>query len=219
MMTKQAPAIRLHSFFFSSAAYRARIALNLKGLSWEYVPVNLRTDAHKADDYRAKNPQGLVPTMEVGDSTIVTQSLVIIDHLDRLQPEPRLIPLGGPERDRVLEISYAIASEIHPLNNLRVLKYLVGPLKLSEAQKNTWYAHWVHEGFKAIEAMLPDHDGWCVASAPTMADCCLVPQVTNARRLKVDLTNYPRIQRIDAFARLHPAFAAADPTRQPDYAG
>ncbi len=120
-------------------------------------------------------------------------------------------------RDRVLEIAYAIAADIHPLNNLRVLKYLVGPLQLSDEQKNTWYAHWIHEGFKTLEALLPNHDGWCVGDGPTMADCCLVPQVANARRMKVDISAYPKSTRIDAFARAHPAFAAAAADKQPDY--
>lgn len=208
--------LALHGYFYSSAAYRARIALNLKGLPWRHVGVNLRAGEHQSHAYKAKNPAGLVPALEI-DGAVVTQSLAIIDHLDRIKPEPRLIPLRGAARDHVLEIAYTIASEIHPLNNLRVLKYLVGPLQLSEEQKNTWYAHWIHEGFKTLEALLPNHDGWCVGEGPTMADCCLVPQVANARRMKVDLGAYPRAQRIDAFARKHPAFAAAAPDKQPDF--
>jgi maleylacetoacetate isomerase len=220
-MTKQAPRLVLHGFFNSSAAYRVRIALNLKGLTWRHVGVNLRTGEQKGDAYRAKNPGGLVPALEVGDDVVVAQSLAIIDHLDRLQPEPALIPAVGRSRDRVLEISHAIACDIHPLNNLRVLKYLVGPLALSDEQKNTWYAHWIHEGFRTLEALLPaslhERDGWCVGDAPTMADCCLVPQVANATRMKVDIAAYPKALRADAFARRHPAFDAAAPEKQPDY--
>ncbi len=220
-MTKQSPRLVLHGFFYSSAAYRVRIALNLKGLAWRHVGVNLRTGEQKSAAYLAKNPGGLVPALEIGDDTVLTQSLVIIDHLDRFQPEPALVPAVGSARDRVLEISHAIASDIHPLNNLRVLKYLVGPLALSEAQKNTWYAHWIVEGFRTLEALLPDRllerDGWCVGDAPTMADCCLVPQVANAMRMKVDIAAFPKVLRADAFARQHPAFDAAAPQKQPDY--
>ena len=140
-----------------------------------------------------------------------------LDYLDRLQPEPLLVPADGQGRGQVLEIAQLIACDIHPLNNLRVLKYLMAEMGLSDAQKNTWYAHWITVGFNALEAMLPDHDGWCVGDAPTVADCCLVPQVANAERMKIDLAAWPRIVRIAAFARLHPAFVQAEPQRQPDY--
>ncbi len=210
------PSITLHGYSLSSAAYRARIALNLKGLAWQYAAINLRAGEQQGADYKAKNPSGLVPAMAI-DGHVVTQSLAIIDHLDRVRPEPRLIPASGADRDRVLEIANIIACDIHPLNNLRVLKYLVGPLKLSEEQKNSWYAHWIHEGFKALEALMPDHDGWCVGHAPSLADCCLVPQVANAMRMKVDISAYPKVLRIDAFARQHPAFAAAAADKQPDF--
>ncbi len=216
-MTKTQPRLVLHGYFFSSAAYRVRIALNLKGLAWRHAGVNLRTGEHRAESYLAKNPSGLVPALEIGESTVITQSLAIIDHLDRFQPEPRLIPEVGSARDRVLELANIIACDIHPLNNLRVLKHLVGPLKLSEDQKNAWYAHWIHEGFKSLEPLLPDHDGWCVGNTPTMADCCLVPQVANARRMQVDTSAYPKLMRLDAHARQHPAFAAAAPEKQPDF--
>jgi maleylacetoacetate isomerase len=220
-MTKQAPRLVLHGFFNSSAAYRVRIALALKGLPWRHAGVNLRAGEHKGDAYRTTNPAGLVPALQIGDNKVLGQSLVIIDHLDRLQAEPRLIPVAGADRDRVLEISQTIACDIHPLNNLRVLKYLVGPLALSDEQKNTWYAHWIQEGLRMIESLLPDrlleHDGWCVGDAPTMADCCLVPQLANARRMKVAIDAYPKALRADAFAREHPAFVAAEPEKQPDY--
>ncbi len=211
-----APSITLYGYSFSSAAYRARIALNLKGLAWTHAGINLRAGEQSGAAYKAKNPGGLVPALDI-DGHVVTQSLAIVDHLDRVKPEPRLVPVGGPERDRVLEIAYAIAADIHPINNLRVLRYLVGPLKLSSEQKNAWYAHWIHEGFKTLEALLPDHDGWCVGESPTLADCCLVPQVANAHRMNVDISAYPRVLRIDAFARRHPAIAAAAADKQPDY--
>ena len=225
------PALRLHGFFNSSAAYRVRIALNLKGLAWEHVGVKLRSGEQNQAGYKALNPAGLVPTLDVGDEHVtqhVTQSLAIIDHLDRLQPAPLLVPAGGDARDRVLEIAQLIACDIHPLNNLRVLKYLVGPLALTEAQKTAWVAHWIGLGFDALEAMLSDvrhghgdGDGrqsdWCVGAAPTLADCCLVPQVANARRAGIDLARWPHIHRLDALACRHPAFAAAAPQRQPDF--
>ena len=211
-----ARALKLHGFFNSSASYRVRIALALKGIAVEHVAVDLRAGAQDRATYRALNPAGLVPALEDG-KRVITQSLAIIDHLDRLQPEPRLIPINGGERDRVLEIALLIACDIHPLNNVRVLKQLTGPLSRSDAQKNAWYAHWIHAGFGALEKMLPDHDGWCVGVAPTLADCCLVPQVANAQRMNVGLASYPRIRRIHAHAVQHPAFVRAAPSLQPDY--
>lgn len=211
-----AHTMQLYTFFYSSAAYRVRIVLALKGLAYESIGVNLRAGAQRGSDFLAQNPAGLVPTLVDGELSL-SQSLAIIDHLDRVQPEPLLLPLEAAARARVLEIALLIACDIHPLDNLRVLKYLTGPLGLSEEQKNTWYAHWIIEGFKALEALLPDHDGWCVGSTPTLADCCLVPQVANAERMKVDLSAFPRVRRIAAFARQHPAFVQAEPQRQPDY--
>lgn len=208
--------MKLYTFFNSSAAYRVRIALALKGLAHEAIGVNLRSGAQRGADFLALNPAGLVPALVDGE-THLSQSLAIIDHLDRVQPEPLLVPAGGPARGQVLEIAQLIACDIHPLNNLRVLKYLTGELGLSEAQKNAWYAHWIAEGFHALEALLPDHDGWCVGETPTLADCCLVPQVANAERMKIALTPWPKIGRIAAFARQHPAFIQAEPQRQSDY--
>ena len=207
--------MKLYTFFNSSASYRVRIALGLKGLAHEAIGVNLRSGAQRSADFLALNPAGLVPALVDGE-THLSQSLAIIDHLDRIQPEPLLVPAGGPARGQVLEIAQLIACDIHPLNNLRVLKYLTGELGLSEAQKNAWYAHWIAEGFNALEALLPDHDGWCVGMAPTLADCCLVPQVANAERMKIDLSAWPRIRRIAAFARQHLAFIQAEPQRQSD---
>lgn len=207
--------MKLYTFFNSSASYRVRIALNLKGLAHEAIGVNLRSGAQHSADFLALNPAGLVPALVDGE-THLSQSLAIIDHLDRIQPEPLLVPADGPARGQVLEITQLIACDIHPLNNLRVLKYLTGELGLSEAQKNAWYAHWIAEGFNALEALLPDHDGWCVGAAPTLADCCLVPQVANAERMKIDLSAWPRIRHIAAFARQHPAFIQAEPQRQSD---
>ncbi len=178
--------------------------------------MDIRTGRQRSEDFLALNPAGLVPAL-VDGQTRLSQSLAIIDHLDRIQPEPLLVPVNSLARGQVLEIAQLIACDIHPLNNLRVLKYLSGELRLTEAQKTAWYAHWIAEGFNALEALLPDHDGWCVGTTPTRADCCLVPQVANAERMKVDLSAWPRIRRIAAFARLHPAFLQAEPQRQPDY--
>ena len=208
--------MQLYTFFNSSASYRVRIALGLKGLAADAIGINLRSGAQRAEDFLALNPSGQVPTLVDGE-TRLSQSLAIIDYLDRLQPEPLLVPADGQARGQVLEIAQLIACDIHPLNNLRVLKYLMAEMGLSDAQKNTWYAHWITVGFNALEAMLPDHDGWCVGDAPTAADCCLVPQVANAERMKIDLASWPRIVRIAAFARMHPAFVQAEPQRQPDY--
>ena len=208
--------MKLYTFFNSSASYRVRIALGLKGLTAENIGINLRSGAHRSEDFLALNPSGQVPTLVDGE-TRLSQSLAIIDYLDRLQPEPPLVPASGQARDQVLEITQLIACDIHPLNNLRVLKYLIGDMGLSDAQKNTWYAHWITVGFDALEALLPDRDGWSVGDAPTAADCCLVPQVANAERMKIDLSAWPRIVRIAAFARKHPAFTQAEPQRQPDF--
>ncbi len=211
-----AGTLKLHGFFNSSASYRVRIALALKGMAVEHVAVDLRAGVQNSAAYRRLNPAGLVPALEHGTG-VITQSLAIIDHLDRLQPEPRLMPIDDAERDRVLEIALLIACDIHPLNNVRVLQQLTGPLALSEAQKNAWYAHWVHAGFEALEQMLPDHDGWCVGNTPTLADCCLVPQVANAQRMHIGLASSPRIRRIHAHAAQHPGFVQAAPSQQPDY--
>lgn len=208
--------MKLYTFFNSSASYRVRIALGLKGLTAENIGINLRSGAHRSADFLALNPSGQVPTLVDGE-TRLSQSLAIIDYLDRLQPEPPLVPVRGKAREQVLEITQLIACDIHPLNNLRVLKYLIGEMGLSDAQKDTWYAHWITVGFDALEALLSDRDGWCVGDAPTAADCCLVPQVANAERMKIDLAAWPRIVRIAAFARKHPAFVQAEPQRQPDF--
>lgn len=209
-------AMELYTFFNSSASYRVRIAMALKGLDYRSIGINIRTGAQRDDAYLALNPAGLVPALVDGESRL-SQSLAIIDHLDRLHPSPLMVPASGEDRARVLEIAQLIACDIHPLNNLRVLKFLTRDLGLSEAQKTAWYAHWIGEGFDALEALLPDHDGWCVGNQPSLADCCLVPQVANALRLKVVLAPWPRIQRIHGFASRHPAFAEAAPERQADY--
>jgi len=209
--------MKLYGYFRSSAAYRVRIALNLKGLAPEATSLHLVKGQQRASDYLALNPQGLVPALVTDEGKVLTQSLAIIDWLEDTHPEPPLLPADPLGRARVRGLALAIACDIHPLNNLRVLKFLTGPLALSEAQKNLWATHWIATGFDALESLLPDHDGWCVGLTPTLADCCLVPQVANAQRIGFDLSPYPRIRRIDAFCQRHAAFAAALPSVQPDF--
>lgn len=203
----------LYDYYRSSAAYRVRIALNLKGVDYEAVPVDLRQGAQKEADYRARNPQGLVPMLEMNGMRL-TQSLAIIDWLDTAVLQPRLIPADPPSRAHVMALALAIACDIHPLNNLRVLKYLSGPLEQPEDVRDAWYAHWISEGFTALEAMAAPRAGrFLFGDAPTLADICLVPQMYNARRFQVPLDGYPTLVRVDAEASALDAFAAAHPDK------
>lgn len=212
--------MKLYSYFRSSAAYRVRIALHLKGLAFDTVPVHLLQDGGRQHDpaYRAMSPLGVVPTLDdAGD--VLTQSLAIIEYLDERHPSPPLLPADASGRARVRALAQTIACDIHPLNNLRVLQYLTGTLGVTEAQKNAWYVHWVREGLAAVEALLARDartGTFCHGDTPGLADCCLVPQAFNARRYEVALDAYPTIHRIhDACAAL-PAFHAAHPRQQPD---
>jgi len=210
--------MQLHNFFNSSTSYRVRIALALKGLSYEYLPVNLRKQEQRAPDYVARNPSAGVPLLIDGDVQL-SQSLAIIDYLDATHPEPQLIPAGTLARARVLELSHAISCDIHPVNNMRILRYLQDVLGATDAQKNAWYHHWIREGLTAVEALLArhGHGAYCFGDAPTLADCCLVPQVANAQRMGCDLSAYPRILRIVEHCNAQPAFQQAAPAQQPDY--
>lgn len=211
--------MKLFDYFRSSAAYRVRIALALKGLAPERTFVHLRHGAQRAGDYLALNPQGLVPALVADDGAVLTQSLAIVEWLDETHPQPPLLPSDADGRARVRAIAQAIACDIHPLNNLRVLNYLTGTLGVSEAQRDGWYRYWVDLGFEALERRLAGERAtgrFCHGDAPTLADVCLVPQVANARRFAVDLAPYPTIVRIDAACAGVPAFAAAAPMRQPD---
>jgi maleylacetoacetate isomerase len=210
--------MKLHTFFFSSASYRVRIALNLKGINWETIPVNLRAGEQNSDAFKSINKAGLVPTLQDGDVT-VSQSIAIFDYLDQVKAEPKLIPVDLAQRHKVWEITLLIACEIHPLNNLRVLKYLTGPMNLSEQVKNEWYAHWIKDGFEILEGLLSDNSTYCVGDQPTMADCFLVPQVANAIRMNVDISAFPKIRRINDLCLKHPAFEKAAPQNQPDFKG
>lgn len=212
--------MKLYTYFRSSAAYRVRIALNLKGIAYESSFVHLVKDGGQQlqDAYRAVNPEKLVPCLQDGDATI-SQSLAIIEYLDETHPEVPLLPADPLGRARVRSLAQMVACDIHPIDNLRVLRYLVGELKVSEDAKNEWYRHWIREGFAALETRLArdaDTGRFCHGDTPGLADCVLVPQVFNARRLNVDLAPYPTIVRIDAACMALPAFQSAQPSQQPD---
>lgn len=211
--------MQLHSFFNSSTSYRVRIALALKGLAYDTLPVNIRIGEHRATDYVANvNPSASVPVLIDGEFSL-GQSLAILDYLDRKYPEPRLVPLEPERRARVLELATAISCDIHPLNNLRVLRYLETELKVTPQQKTQWYRHWVAEGMAAVERLLErSNEGpWCFGAQPTLADVCLVPQMANALRMDCSLEAYKRSRAVYEHASQHAAFVAAQPQRQPDY--
>lgn len=202
----------LHDYFRSSAAYRVRIALNLKGVDYDRHAVNLVEGEQKAAEFRALNPQGFVPMLEI-DGLKLTQSLAIAVYLDQTIPEPPLMPREPADGAHVRALAMTIACDIHPLNNLRVLKYLSG-LGLSQEQRDDWYRHWVIEGLEALEAMAAPRSGaYLFGDAPTLADVCLVPQLYNARRFSVPIAPYPTLRRADETASALPAFAAAQPDR------
>ncbi|MFC7536408.1 maleylacetoacetate isomerase [Sphingomonas sp. GCM10030256] len=201
----------LHDYFRSSASYRVRIALNLKGVEYDSHPVSLIDGAQRSDAYRALNPQGFVPMLEI-DGHRLTQSLSIIVYLDQLFPEPRLIPADPADGAHVRAMAMSIACDVHPLNNLRVLKYLKGTLGHDQPTVDEWYRHWICEGLGPLEAMAAPRAGaFLFGDEPTLADVCLVPQLYNARRFDVPLDLYPTLVRADAAARALPAFTAAHP--------
>ena len=211
--------MKLYDYFRSSAAYRVRIALALKGLKPEREFVHLRRGAQRSDDYLALNPQGLVPALALDDGAVLTQSLAILEYLDETHPSPPLLPRGAEARARVRSIALSIACDIHPIDNLRVLEYLSGTVGVSTETREGWYKYWIDVGFEALERRLasdPATGRFCHGDAPTLADVCLVPQIANARRVSMDLAPYPTLVRIDAACSAIPAFAAAAPARQPD---
>jgi maleylpyruvate isomerase len=207
----------LYGYALSSASYRVRIALALKGLQVSSVTLDLRAGEQRREGFLKINSQGFVPALVLDDGTVLTQSLAIIEYLDEVHPDQPLLPKSPAARARVRALAQAIACDVHPLNNLRVLQYLENDLQHDKATRESWYRHWVRLGFDAIECLLV-RDGatgrFCHGDAPTMADVCLVPQVFNARRFAVDLAPYPRIVGIDAACRDLPAFQGAAPERQ-----
>jgi len=210
--------MKVYGYWRSSAAYRLRIALALKNLSYEYAAINLAAGAHNEAQWGAINPQNLVPVLEQ-DGDRLYQSLAIIEYLEEMHPQPPLLPRTPLERARVRSLALIVACEIHPLNNPRVLKYLTGKVGTSEEQKLAWYSHWVSAGFTALEKRLATERGtgaYCHGDAPGLADVCLVPQVANAVRFKVDLEPFPLIRRINATCLEHEAFRQAAPQNQPD---
>jgi maleylacetoacetate isomerase len=217
------PTLTLYGYWRSSAVYRVRIALNLKALDYHYQPLHLLRDGgeqHGAD-YRALNPQQLIPCLLDGDRAI-TQSLAIMEYLDETFPEPALLPSDSRGRARVRELAMAVACDIHPLGNLRVLQRLEAQFGADDVQRAEWSRHWIATGFDALEAMLADNPAtgrFCHGDTPTMADCVLVPQVFNAQRFEVDMAPYPTIASIHAACVALDAFAAAHPSRQPDAEG
>ena len=210
--------MKLYNYFRSSAAYRVRIALALKGLSYDYVSVHLAKGEQYSPEFTAINPQSLVPVLGE-EGHLLYQSLAIMQYLDETHPDPPLLPANPFERNRVRSLALIIACEIHPLNNPRVLNYLTGKFAISEEQKLEWYHHWVKTGFTALEKRLTDEQGtgrFCHGDTPGFADCVLVPQVANAKRFKVDLGAFPTILRIDGECLKLEAFQQAAPERQPD---
>ncbi len=206
--------IVLHDYFRSSASYRVRIGLNLKGVEYRRHNVDLVTNEQSSDAFHLLNPQRFVPMLEI-DGLRLTQSLAILDYLDATHKQPPFVPHNAAERSHVLAMALVVACDIHPLNNLRVLRYLRGPLGHSHEESDIWYRHWVAEGLAALEAMAaPTAGQWLNGDAVSLADICLVPQIANARRLDCPLNAYPTLVRIDESARAHPAFAAAHPDQQ-----
>jgi maleylacetoacetate isomerase len=209
--------MKLYTYFRSSAAYRVRIALDLKRQKYDAVPVNLLNGEQRGSEYIALDPQGLVPAL-ADEAGLHVQSLAIIEYLDERYPEPPLLPEAPAERARVRALALAIACDIHPLNNLRVMQYLENTLEVGKDQRTAWYRHWIRDGFTALEKMLDDPrtGRFCHGDAVTLADIALIPQVANAVRFECDLAPYPRIRRInDTCLELDP-FRAASPANQPD---
>jgi len=210
--------VKLYTYFRSSAAFRVRIALNLKGLGYEPAFVHLPKGEHRAPGYGAINPQALLPVLEDGGK-LLTQSLAIIEYLDETHPVPPLLPKDAPGRARVRSLAMLVACEIHPLNNLRTLQYLKRALGQNDEQVNTWYRHWIADGLGRLEADLANTKGtgkFCHGDLPTMADCCLVPQIFNAHRYQCDTAPYPTAMRVFEECLKLEAFDRAQPANQPD---
>src|SRR5690606_29397296 len=209
--------MKLYSFFRSSASYRVRIALALKGLPYETISIPMRDNSHRSESYRKVNPQQRLPTLELDDGTKLIQSLAIIEYLDAVYPEPRLIPEDPLERARVQAVAQIIGCDIHPLNNIGARNLLTSMFGADEKALDSWTAYWIREGFAAVDRLL-EPGPYAFGERITLADLCIVPQVYNARRYNVPLDDFPRVVAVDAQARQHPAFQAAAPEAQPDAA-
>lgn len=210
--------MKLYSYFRSSAAYRVRIALNLKGIEYDLESKSLRSGEHLSAEFIEINPQGFVPALEI-EGAVLAQSLAILEYLEERFPVPMLLPKHPVARAQVRAMALAIACDIHPLNNLRVLNYLKSEYHLEESQVDNWYRHWIAEGFRPLETLVKRHSKTmrnCFGDQLSIADVCLVPQMFNARRLNVDLTPFPTLVAISTALESHPAFAAARPEVQPD---
>ncbi|MCK0745228.1 maleylacetoacetate isomerase [Chromohalobacter nigrandesensis] len=208
----------LHNFFRSSASVRVRAALHLKGLTYTHVSYTLRQGEHRSPAYLSLNPQGLVPALQLDDGTVVAQSLAIIEYLDEVHPKPLLLPSDPLDRAWVRGLAHSIASDIHPLNNLRVLQYLGQELDVSEAGVTTWFRHWVAESFASLERQLADdprRGQFCYGDSPGLADICLFAQMANNRRFRVDMTPYPTLATINTNCLALPAFVDALPESHP----
>ncbi|MGB3316388.1 MAG: maleylacetoacetate isomerase [Albidovulum sp.] len=208
--------MKLYTYWRSTASYRVRIALNLKGVTYAPVPVDLVKGTQRNADYAALNPSGLVPVLALDDGTVLTQSLAIIDWLEATHPEPPLLPTDAVQRARVLAAAHLIAMDVHPVNNLRVVQHLGTQFNATAEDKAAWMRHWMALGFNALQQMIDPATPFAFGDTPTLADICLVAQIYNARRWGLDLTPYPRLTAIDARARALPAFDMAGPDAQPD---
>ncbi|MBE7369233.1 maleylacetoacetate isomerase [Ramlibacter pallidus] len=213
--------MKLHNYFRSSASFRVRIALELKGLPYDYRAVHLVKGEHKQPDFAAVTASALVPALETDEGAVLSQSMAIIEYLDETHPNPPLLPKDPLGRARVRALAQLIACEIHPLNNLRVLKYLVREMKVEEEAKNTWYRHWVRSGLEMFEQELQrlPASPYCHGDAPTLADCCLVPQIFNGQRFNVDMAGLPRTMGAFEACMKLPAFQKAQPSNCPDNEG
>ncbi len=206
----------LHGYWRSGASYRVRIALALKGIGYDLAAHDLRTGEQKAADYLAVNPQGMVPALQTGDRVLI-QSPAILEWLEETHPSPPLLPSGADDRAAVRAMCALIGCDIHPLNNLRVLKALRADFAADQAAVNAWAAAWIAPGFDALQALVDRHGtDWCFGDAPTLADCYLIPQLYSARRFDMDLSPWTHLLAVEARAQAHPAFEAAHPDRQPD---
>lgn len=220
MPETQPPILRLYSYWRSSAAYRVRIGLNLKGLRHDILPVHLLRDGGEqhSDAFAAANPQKLIPVLQHGER-MLRQSLSILEYIDEIWPSPPLLPAVARDRQRARALAQLIACDVHPLNNLRVMRYLDDTWGMPQPERDEWTRHWMVEGLRAFEETLSDHPStgtFCEGELPTIADCCLIPQLYNAHRFGVDLQSYPTMLRIEAACLALPAFDAARPERQPD---